>query len=178
MAMDRKTLKQIARMAGGKLIGAGETSVDRISTDSRSLLPGDLFVALRGDRFDGHFYLESAYNRHAAGAIVEKCDPSLNCLPQIEVPDTVLALQQLAKSYREELSLKAVGITGSNGKTSVKEMISAVLAIRFKVVKTAGNLNNHIGVPLTILSADSRHDIGQMLKLRSQTAGVTNPSRP
>lgn len=157
--MDRKTLSEIARMAGGTLHGGGGTEVLQVSTDSRSLQPGDLFIALRGVNFDGHTYLQTAREKGAVGAMVERVDPASR-LPQIEVSNTTKSLQRLAKGYREQLSLRSIGITGSNGKTSVKEMIGAVLARRFNTLKTAGNLNNHLGVPLTMLNADSNHEVG------------------
>ncbi|MBV9674332.1 MAG: UDP-N-acetylmuramoyl-tripeptide--D-alanyl-D-alanine ligase [Verrucomicrobia bacterium] len=157
--MDPRTLLEIAVMAGGTLYGEGEAEVLKVSTDTRSLQRGDLFIALRGVHFDGHAYLQNAREKGAVGAMVERVDRASR-LPQIEVFNTTEALQRLAKVYREQLSLRSIGITGSNGKTSVKEMIGAVLGRRFDTLKTAGNLNNHFGVPLTMLNANSNHEVG------------------
>ena len=117
-------------------------------TDSRSIRKGEFFVALRGEQFDGHAFLPAVWEAEAAGALVSEVNLRLSGLPQIEVPDTLAALQRLAKGYRSELRLKAIGVTGSSGKTSTKEMIASVLRERFSVAKTVGNYNNHIGVPL------------------------------
>lgn len=147
-------------MVGGKLRGMATGQVTGVGTDSRSIRPGDLFVALRGDVFDGHAFLPAAKLCGAAGALVSEVTDQLNGFTQIEVPDTLAALQRLARAYRRELRLTAVGVTGSSGKTSTKEMIASVLAERFTVVRTVGNFNNHIGLPLTVLSANSADDVG------------------
>jgi UDP-N-acetylmuramoyl-tripeptide--D-alanyl-D-alanine ligase len=158
--MDPKSLQQIAGMVGGKLHGMATGPVTGVGTDSRLIRPGDLFVALRGEVFDGHEFLSGAKLSGAAGALVSKVANQLNGFAQIEVPDTLAALQRLARAYRSELLLKAVGVTGSSGKTSTKEMIASVVAERFIVVRTIGNLNNHIGLPLTVLSAGSADNVG------------------
>ncbi|HYY27571.1 MAG TPA: UDP-N-acetylmuramoyl-tripeptide--D-alanyl-D-alanine ligase [Chthoniobacterales bacterium] len=158
--MDPKSFQQIAAMVGGKLHGMATGQVTGVGTDSRSIRPGDLFVALRGDVFDGHFFLSAAKLSGAAGALVSEVASQLNGFAQIKVPDTLAALQRLAQVYRKELSLTAVGVTGSSGKTSTKEMIASVLAELYAVVRTIGNFNNHIGLPLTVLSAGSADDVG------------------
>ncbi|HZC34740.1 MAG TPA: UDP-N-acetylmuramoyl-tripeptide--D-alanyl-D-alanine ligase, partial [Chthoniobacterales bacterium] len=157
--MEPKSLRQIAVATGGAVWGAEETLVTSVGTDSRKGLPQQLFVALRGERFDGHEFIEAAQESGAAAALVETVSPEWRTFPQIEVPDTLKALQRLARAYRAELSLKVVGITGSNGKTSTKEMVAAILAEKYPVTKTEGNLNNHIGVPLSILRADRSHQV-------------------
>jgi UDP-N-acetylmuramoyl-tripeptide--D-alanyl-D-alanine ligase len=154
--MDSKPLLQIARWLGADLAIAGAKTVANVSTDTRMLAPGSLFVALRGERFDGHRFLAAAKAAGAAGAIVDQIDPALPDFPQIRVPDTLAGLQQLAHEYRKTLPCKVIGITGSNGKTSTKEMVSAILGRRFRIHKTTGNLNNHIGVPLSILGAGNQ----------------------
>jgi UDP-N-acetylmuramoyl-tripeptide--D-alanyl-D-alanine ligase len=131
-----------------------------VVTDSRSIRAGDLFVALRGDHFDGHAFLTAVREAAAAGALVSKRNVHLNGFTQIEVPETLVALQRLARAYRKQLRLKAIGVTGSSGKTSTKEMIAVVLAERFSVIKTIGNYNNHIGLPLTVLGASDTDDFG------------------
>ena len=157
--MEPKTVAEIENMVSGSLFGSGLGVVRTVSTDTRSIQPGQLFVALRGERFDGHDFLEIALKQGAAAALVEKVDHSLADFPQIQVPDSLLGLQDLARSYRAEVSIPIVGITGSNGKTSTKEMVAAVLGERFRVIKTLGNLNNHIGVPLSVLRFEKRHEV-------------------
>jgi len=119
-----------------------------VSTDTRTLVAENLFFALSGPRFDGHDHLAEAQLRGAAAAIVSRA--VVTDLPFLRVADTRLALGQLARSWRSRFSLPVVGITGSNGKTTVKEMISSILAQRGAVLSTKGNLNNDIGVPLTL----------------------------
>lgn len=122
---------------------------------------GDLFVALRGENFDAHDFLSEAVRRGAAAAIAERVPENLpQNFPVIRVENSLAALQQMARHYRSSLTaIKVVAITGSNGKTSTKDFAAAVIGARFSVVKTEGNLNNHIGLPLTILCADDSHDV-------------------
>ena len=133
-----------------------------LTTDSRLVKPGELFVALRGDRFDGHDFVTQYAQQGADGAIVDR-NWKTPVLPDyfalIEVDDTLQAYQRIAAAYRRSLPLKIIAITGSNGKTSTKDFAAAVLSQRFKVVKTAGNLNNHIGVPQTLFSANAGDQI-------------------
>jgi UDP-N-acetylmuramoyl-tripeptide--D-alanyl-D-alanine ligase len=158
--MDPRTFEQIAALVGGKLHGAGAGKVTKVVTDSRSIRAGEFFVALRGEQFDGHAFLLAAKEAAAAGALVSDVNVHLNGFTQIEVPETLAALQRLARVYRNELRLRAIGVTGSSGKTSTKEMIASVLGERFSVVKTIGNYNNHIGLPLTVLGASNTDDFG------------------
>ena len=158
--MDPRTIKQIAALVGGQLHGAGHGKVTNVVTDSRLIRAGEFFVALRGDQFDGHAFLPAVKEAAAAGALVSDLNVHLNGFTQILVPDTLAALQRLARVYRNELRLKAIGVTGSSGKTSTKEMIASVLRERFSVIKTIGNYNNHIGLPLTVLGASSADDFG------------------
>jgi UDP-N-acetylmuramoyl-tripeptide--D-alanyl-D-alanine ligase len=159
--MDPRTLRQITEMVGGKLYGGGEQiPVTKIVTDSRRIKSGEFFVALRGEQFDGQEFLSEVHDLGAAGALVDRMNPHVSGLPQIEVGDTLIGLQRLAKKYLVEIDLDVVAVTGSNGKTSTKEMIFSVLQERFSVAKTIGNLNNHIGVPLTILQSESQDQIG------------------
>ncbi len=124
-----------------------------VSTDTRALAPQSLFLALRGERFDGHAFLEAAAARGATGAIVATGTPPVAGLELYPVPDTLVALGQLAARRRSKVNGPVVAITGTNGKTSTKEMVSAVLRTRYRTHATAKNLNNLIGVPLTILEA-------------------------
>lgn len=131
-----------------------------VSTDTRQLAPGTLFVALKGDRFDAHAFLDQARAKGAAGAVVRRGTPPVNGLPLFEVADTLAALGLLARARRRVLAAGSpvVAVTGSSGKTSTREMIRAVLATTYQVHATTGNLNNLIGVPLTILGAPDDAD--------------------
>ena len=157
-----QALGKVAEMAGGQLIGnQSERHVIRICTDSRGLKPGDLFVALKGENFDGHDFVSQAHAAGAVAALVHRVPadyvPAAG-FSLIRVEDTLKGLQSLAANYREKLSVRVAAVTGSNGKTSTKEFMAAVLSQRFVTHKTAGNLNNHIGVPLTLLSMDDSHE--------------------
>ena len=158
--MDPKTFEQIAAWVGGKVHGVNHEKVTKVVTDSRFIRAGDFFVALRGERFDGHAFLPAVKEAAASGALVSEVNFQLNGFTQIEVPDTHSALQRLARAYRNQLRLQAIGVTGSSGKTSTKEMIASVLGERFSVHKTVGNYNNHIGLPLTVLGASGADDFG------------------
>ena len=157
--MEPSTVAEIAGLASGKLFGSGSGVVTAVSTDTRSIQPGQLFVALRGERFDAHDFLATAFEQGAVAALVEKVNQALPDLPQIEVPDSLVGLQTLATNYRRKFQIPIVGITGSNGKTSTKEMVASVLSEKFQVTKTAGNMNNHIGVPLSVLRFERHHQV-------------------
>lgn len=134
---------------------AGEdVMLQGVGTDTRTLQTGQLFVALHGPNFDGHDYLAEAKAKGAAACMVEK--PVANC-PALIVGDTRLALGQLARVWRHHFAMPLVAVTGSNGKTTVKEMLASIFARLGEVLATRGNLNNDIGVPLTLLGLDSRH---------------------
>jgi len=162
--MRRCTLEEVARFSGGRLIkGDPSLPVDRLHTDTRTLLAGDCFVALQGDRFDGHTFVGQVKNRGAVAALVSH-RPNSSDVPEdlglVEVPDTLEALQRFAATYRQLLSVRTIGVTGSSGKTSTKEMIASVLRTRFRTKATEGNLNNHIGVPLTLIHLDEDDEYG------------------
>src|SRR5262245_1121310 len=142
------TLASLAECGGGALVGDNRT-VDRISTDSRTLAAGALFVALRVEHFDGHEFARGAVERGACGLLVEHSLPF--DLPQVVVPDTLQALTACARMQRRQFRGPVVAVTGSNGKTTTKEMIGAILSRLGACLITKGNLNNHIGVPLTVL---------------------------
>jgi UDP-N-acetylmuramoyl-tripeptide--D-alanyl-D-alanine ligase len=160
--MDATPFDKIAQWSGGQLVtGDPKGAVTTVCTDSRALKAGDLFVALRGDKFDGHTFVAEASKRGAAGAIVEESPAEFPPgFAVILVGNTLQALQRLGAEYRRSLDLQVVGLTGSNGKTSTKDLTAAVLGENFQVTKTEGNLNNHIGVPLTLLRARSTDQIG------------------
>lgn len=154
--MDSSSLSQISKWSGAAGGGRADIFIERITTDSRNAGSGDLFVALKGERFDGHHFVADVAAQNAVGAIVSSdWDPGvLRDRPEFEllrVPDTLLALQNLASEYRRRLPARVVGITGSSGKTSTKDFTFSVLSTRLKGWCTQGNLNNHIGVPLSLL---------------------------
>jgi len=134
-------------------------SFEGISTDSRTIGPGDLFVALRGERFDGHDHIEGARGRGVRGAVVVEGTEDVAGLTLYRVPDTLVALGALARHRRCALPARVVAITGSSGKTSVKDLLAAVLSTGFEVYATPGNLNNRIGVPRTLLDAPDTAEI-------------------
>jgi UDP-N-acetylmuramoyl-tripeptide--D-alanyl-D-alanine ligase len=160
--MDPTNIEKIAQWAGGRLAaGDAQDTVTIVCTDSRALKAGDLFVALRGDKFDGHAFTAEAAKRGAAGAIVEEYPADLpSGFAVIVVSDTLRALQQLAAKYCRTLPLQVIGLTGSNGKTTTKDLTAAVLGQNFQVTKTEGNFNNHIGLPLTLLRARGSDQVG------------------
>jgi UDP-N-acetylmuramoyl-tripeptide--D-alanyl-D-alanine ligase len=160
--MNPLRLSQIAQFAGASLeSGDGTVVVNKISTDSRTIKPGELFVALRGENFDAHDFVEAAAKSGAAGVLVnrnwEGRVPKNFAL--IRAIDTLHAYQQIAANYRRSLTLKVLAITGSNGKTSTKDFTGSVLARKFRVTKTEGNFNNHVGLPRTILEANSEDEV-------------------
>ncbi len=148
------TLGEFAHACGGRLEGA-DRSYTHVSTDTRSLRSGELFVALKGPRFDGHEFLDAAATAGAAGAVVESARALR--LSQIVVPDAAAALARGASEWRAQFNIPLVGVAGSNGKTTVKEMIAAILGQAGSCLATQGNLNNHIGVPLTLLRIGPEH---------------------
>ncbi|KAB7668964.1 UDP-N-acetylmuramoyl-tripeptide--D-alanyl-D-alanine ligase [Bacillus sp. B1-b2] len=149
-------------MAGSKEINKeyNDVLVRGVTIDSRKIDEGQLFVPFKGERTDGHQYVEDAIKRGASAALWQKDVPNPpEGLPLIFVEDSLEAIQSLAKSYLKELDVKVVGITGSNGKTSTKDMTTSLLSIKYKVQKTEGNYNNHLGLPLTVLGLEEDTDI-------------------
>ena len=160
--MDALPLSQIARYAGGELVqGEANRQITRISSDSRTIQAGDLFVPIRGENFDGHRFVEETAGRGAAGALVEEGwrGKVPDDFALIRVADTLVGYQQIAAGYRRSLPLRVIAITGSNGKTSTKDFVAAALARRFRVTKTEGNFNNHVGLPRTMLEATARDEV-------------------
>jgi UDP-N-acetylmuramoyl-tripeptide--D-alanyl-D-alanine ligase len=149
-----RRLSEIAADCGGLLRGE-DRGFTAVVTDTRKLTAGELFVALRGPNFDGNEYLAEAARRGAAGAIAERAGP--DGFPVILVDDGLAALQRAARLWRARFPLPLVAVAGSNGKTTTKEMIAAILECRGPTLATAGNLNNHIGVPLTLLRLETAH---------------------
>jgi len=150
---------------------AGEVAVERfvrVSTDTRQVVDGDLFFALKGEKFDAHTFLDKAVTAGARGLVVSELDKGVaadlvelagGCLEVFWVDDTLTALQQLAHYCRKQMKIPVVGVTGSSGKTSTKDLLRSVLSQKYEVSATRGNLNNHIGLPLTILEAADEVEI-------------------
>ncbi len=151
-------LSDIAAAIGGQLTGA-DGAVSGVSTDTRSIGAGQLFVALRGERFDAHDFLDQAAANGATAMLVASIDKLPAGVSAVVVDDTRLALGRLAAAWRARFELPVIAVTGSNGKTTTKEMIAAILKAAFgeAVLATRGNLNNDIGLPLTLLGLDAAH---------------------
>ena len=181
----KRTLQDAAKVLGAQLVGE-DRPFGCVSTDSRTLKPGALFVALRGPNFNGTEFVAAAALRGAVGALVDQATAS--ALPQIVVPDSLLALQQLAKAWRAQFTLPVVAVAGSNGKTTAKEMTSAILSRMGLCMATHGNLNNHIGVPVTLMRLETAHrsaviemganrvgDVAELMRMVQPTVGlITN----
>lgn len=148
-------LHEVAEKIEGRLIN-GDCQFDRVSTDTRALQPGNLFVALRGENFDAHEFLAQAAEKKVSGLVVEQADQSID-LPQLVVRDSTIALGELAKINRENFNGKVIGVTGSCGKTTVKSMLRDILACKGSVHATEGNFNNQIGVPLSLFTISPEH---------------------
>lgn len=158
--MKNMTLEHIAAACHGQYFGPEEKKdrcVGGIAIDSRLIEPGWLFVATRGERVDGHSFVAQVMEKGALCVLVEK-KPDVDC-PYILVQDTFWAIKEIAAFYRSQLSCKVIGITGSVGKTSTKEMIAGVLSAKYNVLKTSGNFNNEVGVPLTLFRIREEHEV-------------------
>jgi UDP-N-acetylmuramoyl-tripeptide--D-alanyl-D-alanine ligase len=161
---DGWTLDAVLKATGGKLLAEGkEQRFLGISTDSRTLRPGELFVALVGENFDGHQFVAQAASSGSTGVVValtevEALDTQALQIPVIGVSDTLRSFGDLASFWRGRYSIPVVAITGSNGKTTTKEMVAAILSRSWKVLKNHGTFNNLVGVPLTLLQLDSTHE--------------------
>lgn len=172
--MEPMTIREIMDAVGGKLLGEfGDINrmVGRVETDSRTIHAGSLFVPLVGERFDGHAYINAALEGGAAGCFTQRERESY--LPgkfYIKVDSTQRALRDLAKYYKKKFPIPVVALTGSVGKTTTKDMVAAVLGEKYRVLKTEGNLNNEIGVPMTLLRLSGEHEIA-VLELGMNHAG-------
>lgn len=159
--MDPTSLSVLAAACGGTLLrGDGSVAITTINKDTRTIKAGDLYWSLRGEHHDGHDFVRKAAESGAAAAVVERADVDAPAgFPLLVVRDSLRALQQLAAWWRGQLTLKVICLTGSNGKTSTKDFAASIASTRFRVNKTEGNLNNHIGLPLTILSAHKSDEV-------------------
>ena len=156
--MIEKTLGQIAKMIGGEISNEefSDVKIKGISTDSRTIDPGELYIPLVGEVFDGRIFIKECESKGAKAFLIDnisKINKTVT-IPYIRVSDTKKAFQDLATAYRNELTCKVIAITGSNGKTTTKDLLYKVLSEKYKTQKTCGNLNNEIGVPKTVLSLD------------------------
>lgn len=166
-----------------------DADVVGVTTDSRAVIPGNLFIALRGERFDAHDFLPDVVAKGAAAVVVERMPAGLS-VPALVVPDTRIALGEIAHQWRKQFAIPMIGVTGSNGKTTVKEMIASILQQAFgddRYLATRGNLNNEIGVPLTLLRLSDEHraavielgmnhvgEIAQLASIAQPTVGLVN----
>jgi len=192
--MEKVALQEITTWIGGRLPKrCGSTRIGSVSTDSRKLSAGELFVALIGEHFNGHDFLKQAAKKEASAAIVAygtKAN-SNGALPLIRVRDTVRALQHIAAGYRRKFDIPVIAVTGSNGKTTTKEFIATLAGEKFNPVKTEGTQNNHIGVPFTLLKIDKktrlavvemgmnhRGEIRRLTKIAAPTIGVITNINP
>ncbi len=150
---------ELVEAVGGRLLW-GETSMtfNGVTTDSRKVTKNSLFIPLIGEKFDGHDYIEQCFNAGASVCLTSKLLPQVSGCAAVFVSDTAKALRDLAAWHRKKFNLPVVGITGSVGKTSTKDMVSCVLSQQYKVLKTQGNFNNEIGLPLTVFNIDNSHE--------------------
>lgn len=158
--MKTLSITDMITATGGELVGSDQGQlVTAVSTDTRHLPQGCLFIALRGDNFDAHDFLDQAIAGGAGCLLLDKKPSKPLEVPVIIVADTLSGLQRLAKWYRDQLDIKVVAITGSNGKTSTKDFTASVVSQKFQVNATKGNLNNHIGLPLSVLSTEESDEV-------------------
>ena len=173
------SLKEIISAVNAKCEFSGDLTVTGISSDTRTITKGDLFVALVGETFDGNDYVSVAQENGAVAAI---CSKPVECnIPVLLVEDTLTALQSLAAYYRTLLGIKVVALTGSNGKTTTRDMTKAVLSAKYKVYSTEKNYNNEIGLPKTILSMDEGYDIAVLemgMNHLGEISRLTNIAKP
>jgi len=186
------TVEEVLEITSARVLSGQDSrklkgKIGRLCTDSREVRSGDLFVAIKGERFDGHEFVDTALQRGAVGAIVQeryRLAPSPEGAAKatlLGVPDPLLAYQQLAAHHRRRFRIPVVAVTGSNGKTTTKEMVAAVLAQRWTVLKTEGNLNNRIGVPQTLLRLTARHEAAVVemgVDQKGQTTRLCEITRP
>lgn len=181
--MIKRTIGQLKKMIPCETAPVfDEITISGVSTDSRTLQAGNLFIPLVGETFDGHRFARQAIDAGAAALLwqADREDPPTE-VPVIFVQDTLRALQQLAAAYRRELPVRIVGVTGSNGKTTTKDMIAACLATTYTVHKTEGNLNNHIGLPLTLLAMKEETQMAVLemgMSARGEISLLSSLARP
>ena len=178
------SISQLLEVLCAQPFNLSETALTQVSstiqTDTRMIKPGEVFLALRGENFDGHDFVSTAIAQGAIAAIVDG-DYDNPGLPVLQVSNTLAAYQQLGRWWRDRLNIPVIGVTGSVGKTTTKEIIAAVLATQGRVHKTFGNFNNEIGVPKTLLELDTEHDyavVEMAMRGEGQIAELTQIARP
>ena len=178
------TLTQLVEVILAHSVNLSETDLAQVTsgiqTDSRTLKPGEVFVAFRGEKFDGHEFVPTAIAKGAIAAIVDFEYENLG-FPVLQVKDTLQAYQKIGRWWRDRFNIPVIGVTGSVGKTTTKELIAAVLGTKGRVHKTYGNYNNEIGVPKTLLEIGAEHDyavIEMAMRGRGQIAELTQIARP
>lgn len=174
MNSDMKTL--LTAVKGEQVSGEPSQTFQGVSIDSRTMQPGQLFICIQGDRFDGHDFLNDVAEKKAAGVVFSNREKLPESLLQksgpfaVAVPDTLKALQALATHHRNQFTVRVIGVTGTNGKSTTKEMIASVVKKQYPILKTEGNLNNHIGLPLTLLRLNKTHKAA-VLEMGMSAAG-------
>ncbi|MCP4679943.1 MAG: UDP-N-acetylmuramoyl-tripeptide--D-alanyl-D-alanine ligase [Deltaproteobacteria bacterium] len=151
------SVAEVARLTRGSIFGEAGLIVERVETDSREDVTGALFVAIKGERFDGHDFLHDVARRGAVAVLVEKSVSGLS-IPQVVVGSTLFALASLGLARREQLKGPVVAITGSSGKTTTRRLLASIASKRYRTHQPIRNFNNHIGVPLTLLALEARHE--------------------
>ena len=161
--MEKISVKEILEAVGGQLLGnidAENTFIINVQTDSRKAAAGDLFVAIIGEKLDAHRFVPGAMEAGAEGCLVSKAPETI---PEgkfcVLVPDTTRAMGDLAAYYRRKLGIPVVAVTGSVGKTTTKDMVASVLSSKYRTLKTAGNFNNHLGLPMTVFRLSAEDEI-------------------
>ncbi|MBP2662367.1 MAG: murF [Firmicutes bacterium] len=176
------SLTEVLKATGGRLINAGGNKLFQgVSTDTRSIQDGNLFVALVGEHFDGNEFAAQAVANGATGLIVSKAVVVPEHVTVIQVINTLTALQELARFHRQRYHIPVIAVTGSNGKTTTKDMLAAVLSSRFKVLKTEANFNNEIGLSLTLLKLDASHEVAVVemgMRAIGEIRGLTKIALP
>lgn len=183
--MAELNVKEIIKATGGVLLqGDLDTVVKGFSIDTRSLKPGEFFIPLKGENTDGHRFVTEALKKGASGVLVSRDVEGEGLAPErvvIKVRDTLVALQRLSKYHREKIKVKIIGVTGSAGKTTTKDLLASILSISHKTLKTEGNLNNHIGLPLMLLKLLPEHQYGVLemgMRGRGEIRLLAELSRP
>jgi UDP-N-acetylmuramoyl-tripeptide--D-alanyl-D-alanine ligase len=153
------SVEDIVEATGGKVIYGNSNTFIGVSTDSRTIREGELFIALKGNRFDGHQYLHEALQKGSGAIVHSHPDESFEGKTIIFVNDTLKALQEIARHLRIKKGIPVIGITGSNGKTTTKELVASILGTSYKVLKNEGNLNNNIGLPLSLMKIEDDDEV-------------------
>ena len=183
-------ISELIKATGGRLLSGEGDSLSGVSIDSRTIREGDLFIAIKGNRFDGHDFIREVLKKRAGAVIIDKFKEGIyksTNIPVIKVSDTIKALGDIAAFRRKTFNLPTIGITGSNGKTTTKEMIAWILKDEFRVLKNPGTQNNQIGLPMTMLKLNKNFDIvvlemgtnhfgeiGYLTKIVRPTIGIIN----